>query len=64
MEAAINDLQEQLQSEKDSATETSVLVEMKDKQMQEALDKHVNSIKALQELLQSEKDNSAKARAL
>ena len=64
MEAAINDLQEQLQSEKDSATETSFLVEMKDKQMQEALDKHANSIKALQELLQSEKDNSTKARTL
>ena len=64
MEAVINDLQEQLRCEKDSATKTRVLVEMKDKQMQEALDKHANSIKALQELLQSEKDNSTKARAL
>ena len=32
--------------------------------MQEAFDKHANSIKALQELLRSEKDNSTKARAL
>ena len=64
MEAAINELREQLQSERESVTKTSILAEMKDKQLQEALDKHANSIKALQELLQSEKDNSTKARTL
>ena len=64
MKAAISELQEQLRSEKESATEASILAKMKDKQLQEAVDKHANSIKALQELLQSEKDNSTKARTL
>ena len=57
MKAAINELQEKLQSEKEST-------EMKEKEFQEALDKHVYNVKILQELLQSEKDNCTKAKSL
>ena len=57
IEGAINELQEQLRSEKEST-------KMKEKEFQEALDKHANSIKTLQELLQSEKDNCVKVKSL
>lgn len=64
MEAKVIKLQELLQSEKESATEVSISAEMKEKQLQEALDEHTGNIKILQQLLESEKESSLKAKGL
>ena len=42
----------------------SISTEMKEKQLQEALDKHTGSIKILQQLLQSEKESNLMAKSL
>ena len=64
METKVIELQELLLSEKESATKMSVSAEMKEREVQEALDKHTGSIKILQQLLESEKENSVKAKSL
>ena len=64
LQSTIDDLQSQLQSEKESATKMSVSAEMKEKHLQEALDKHTGSIKMLQQLLQCEKESNLMAKSL